>query len=68
HNAIVPRVMTLLAEHGMQDVKVIVGGIIPDSDIRALKELGVAAIFQPGTSMEEIVRTLRSFQPNTAAV
>ena len=68
HNAIVPRVMTLLAEQGMQDVRVIVGGIIPDADISRMKEMGVAAIFQPGTSMEEIVRTLRSFQPNTATV
>ena len=56
HNAIVPRVMSLLAEKGMQDVKVVLGGIIPDADIPAMKQLGVAAIFQPGTSMEEIVR------------
>ena len=63
HNAIVPRVMTLLAEKGMQDVKVIVGGIIPDADIPALKELGVAAIFQPGAPMEDIVRFMRHNAP-----
>ena len=59
HNAIVPRLMSLLAENGMQDVKVVLGGIIPDADIPAMKEAGVSGIFQPGTSMEEIVRFLR---------
>jgi len=59
HNVIVPRVMSLLAANDMRDVKVVVGGIIPDADIAALRQLGVAAIFQPGTSMEEIVRTLQ---------
>src|SRR6058998_2275966 len=47
HNAIVPRVMNLLAEKGMQDIKVVIGGIIPDADMQPLKQLGVAAIFQP---------------------
>ena len=59
HNAIVPRVMKLLAENGIEDVKVIVGGIVPDADIPRLKEQGVSAVFQPGTSMEEIVRFIR---------
>ena len=59
HNAIVPRLMNLLAEKGMQDVKVVVGGIIPDADIPVLKQLGVAAVFQPGTSIEEIVKFIR---------
>src|SRR5438309_10040862 len=44
HNAIVPRVMELLREKDMPDVKVIVGGIIPDEDAAALKEQGVAAV------------------------
>ncbi len=60
HNAIVPRLMKLLNEQGMTDVKVIVGGIIPDADMAGLRDLGVAAIFQPGASMEEIVRFIRS--------
>ena len=59
HNAIVPRVMDLLRQNKMDDVLVIVGGIIPDQDIPNLKQAGVAAIFQPGTSMDEIVRFIR---------
>ena len=60
HNAIVPRVMDLLKQNKMDDVLVVVGGIIPDQDVQALKNLGVAAIFQPGTSMDEIVKFIRS--------
>jgi methylmalonyl-CoA mutase, C-terminal domain len=59
HNAIVPRVMDLLKQNKMDDVLLIVGGIIPDQDIDALKKAGVAAIFQPGTSMDEIVKFIR---------
>jgi methylmalonyl-CoA mutase C-terminal domain/subunit len=64
HNAIVPRVMDLLRQHKMDDVLVVVGGIIPDQDIPALKQAGVAAIFQPGTSMDEIVRFIREHVPS----
>src|SRR5271169_2798142 len=60
HNAIVPRVMELLKEKGMTDVVVIVGGIVPDEDAAQLKGLGVAAVFQPGASLEEIVEFIRS--------
>jgi len=59
HNAIVPRVMDLLKQNKMDDVIVIVGGIIPDQDVDHLKQLGVAAIFQPGTAMDEIVQFIR---------
>ena len=59
HNAIVPRVMDLMKQHKMDDVLVLVGGIIPDQDIPALKEMGVAGIFQPGTPMEDIVKFIR---------
>jgi methylmalonyl-CoA mutase C-terminal domain/subunit len=55
HNAIVPRVMGLLHEKGMNDVLVLVGGIIPDRDAAELKQLGVGAVFQPGASLESIV-------------
>ena len=48
HNVIVPRVMQLLREKDMMDVKVVLGGIIPDEDAEALKRAGVAAVFQPG--------------------
>jgi methylmalonyl-CoA mutase, C-terminal domain len=60
HNAIVPRVLDLLRQNKMDDVLVIVGGIIPDQDIAGLKQAGVAAIFQPGTAMEEIVKFIRT--------
>ena len=59
HNAIVPRVMDLLKQNKMDDVLVIVGGIIPDQDITNLKQIGVAAIFQPGTAMDDIVQFIR---------
>ena len=59
HNAIVPRVMELLREKDMTDVIVIVGGIVPDEDTEALKRQGVAAVFQPGSSLEAIVEFIR---------
>ncbi len=55
HNVIVPRVMELLRERGLSDVVVLVGGIIPDEDAARLKQLGVAAVFQPGASLESII-------------
>jgi len=64
HNAIVPRVMDMLRQNKMDDVLVIVGGIIPDQDIPNLKQAGVAGIFQPGTSMDEIVRFIREHVPS----
>jgi methylmalonyl-CoA mutase C-terminal domain/subunit len=48
-------VMDLLRERGLDDVLVIVGGIIPDVDIPRLKEIGVAGVFLPGTPMQEII-------------
>ena len=59
HNAIVPRVLELLLEKDMAGVKVIVGGIIPDEDARDLERQGVAAVFQPGASLETIVSAVR---------
>ena len=59
HNAIVPRVLDLLRERDMSDVKVIVGGIIPDEDAEELKRRGVAAVFQPGASLDAIVSFIR---------
>jgi len=60
HNAIVPRVMDLLKQNKMDDVMVLLGGIIPDQDVAGLKQAGVAAIFQPGTAMDDIVQFIRS--------
>jgi methylmalonyl-CoA mutase C-terminal domain/subunit len=59
HNAIVPRVMQLLREKEMGDVAVIVGGIVPDQDAAAMKQQGVAAVFQPGASLDAIVEFIR---------
>lgn len=59
HNAIVPRVTELLKQNKMDDVLLLVGGIIPDQDVESLKRVGVAAIFQPGTAMEDIVKFIR---------
>ena len=66
HNAIVPRVMELLKEKQMDDVLVLVGGIVPDDDAEQLKRLGVAAVFQPGASLEEIVEFIRRSVAQTA--
>ena len=66
HNAIVPRVLELLRERGMDDVLVLVGGIIPDEDAAELKRLGVAGIFQPGASLDSIVQFIRERAPQTA--
>src|SRR5450631_4346656 len=55
HNHIVPRLMALLTEKGLGDVMVLIGGIIPDVDIPALKALGVRGIFLPGTPMRDII-------------
>ena len=60
HNAIVPRVMDLLKQNKMEDVIVLVGGIIPDQDVEGLKKAGVAGIFQPGTAMDDIVQFIRA--------
>ena len=59
HNAIVPRVLQLLHEKDMADVRVIVGGIVPDEDAETLKRQGVAAVFQPGASLDAIVGFIR---------
>src|ERR1700687_4545624 len=63
HNAIVPRVLELLREKEMTDVLVIVGGIVPDEDAAALKRLGVAAVYQPGSSLDAIVTFINGAVP-----
>ena len=55
HKTLCPQLMRLLREKGMTDVAVLVGGIIPEADIPALKKDGVAEIFLPGTSTQEII-------------
>jgi methylmalonyl-CoA mutase C-terminal domain/subunit len=55
HNHIAPRLMDLLKEKGLDDVLVVIGGIIPDVDIPKLKAIGLKGIFLPGTPMQDIV-------------
>lgn len=59
HRALVPRIMELLREQGMDDVPVFLGGIIPSDDVEDMKEAGVRDVFGPGTRMEKIVGTIQ---------
>jgi methylmalonyl-CoA mutase C-terminal domain/subunit len=59
HMTLVPRVVELLREQGADDVVLTVGGTIPNDDIPELKKLGVAEIFTPGASTDEIVEFIR---------
>jgi methylmalonyl-CoA mutase, C-terminal domain len=60
HMTLVPKIVSLLREQGADDVLVTVGGTIPADDIPELKELGVAAVFTPGSSTDDIIEFLRS--------
>jgi methylmalonyl-CoA mutase, C-terminal domain len=60
HNHIAPRLMDLLRQQGLDDVLVLIGGIIPDVDIPKLKAIGVKGVFLPGTSMQEIIDFINS--------
>lgn len=55
HMTLFGRVLALLSEQGVTDIGLFGGGIIPDDDIEALREMGVAKIFTPGASLEQIV-------------
>jgi methylmalonyl-CoA mutase C-terminal domain/subunit len=59
HNYLFPRVMELLREAGVGDIVVIGGGIIPQEDIPRLKDVGIKAIFGPGTPTREVVRFIQ---------
>jgi methylmalonyl-CoA mutase C-terminal domain/subunit len=59
HMTLCPRVMQLVGEAKLDDVLVVVGGIIPDEDVRKLKALGVHEVFLPGTSTDDIVAYVR---------
>jgi len=63
HNALVPRILDLLRENGVDDVLVVVGGTIPDDDADELRKLGVAAVFGPGAPTGEIVDFLTGAVP-----
>jgi methylmalonyl-CoA mutase, C-terminal domain len=55
HNHVAPKLMQLLSERQLDDVLVVIGGIIPDVDVPKLKAIGIKGVFQPGTPMQEII-------------
>ena len=59
HKTLCPRIVELLRQNGMDDTLVLVGGIVPVEDIPELKSKGIAEVFLPGTSTEDIVRYIR---------
>jgi methylmalonyl-CoA mutase C-terminal domain/subunit len=58
HMALIPRVIELMKANGQEHVKIFLGGIIPDEDVPKLKGLGIAGIYGPGASTEDIVRDI----------
>jgi len=66
HSTLVARVMELLRENGAPEILVFLGGIVPESDVPQLKEMGVAHVFGPGTPAQTIVETLRGALENAS--
>jgi methylmalonyl-CoA mutase C-terminal domain/subunit len=60
HMHICPKIMQLLKEKGLDDVLVVIGGIIPDVDIPKLRDAGIKGIFLPGTPMQDIIEFIRA--------
>jgi methylmalonyl-CoA mutase C-terminal domain/subunit len=60
HMALLPRIMELLRSNDLDDVIVLVGGIIPDDDVAALHDLGVSGVFGPGTNTNDIVAHIKT--------
>lgn len=58
HNHLVPEILRELSERGAADIPVFIGGIIPEDDITAMKAAGVAAVFTPGTRLDDIVTAI----------
>jgi methylmalonyl-CoA mutase C-terminal domain/subunit len=61
HNTVFPRILTLMKEKGMDDVLLTGGGIIPDGDVDALNNLGVAQLFPPGTNTGDIASYIENW-------
>lgn len=59
HMPLVARIMELMTENEMSDVPVFLGGIVPDEDVPRLKEMGVTAVFGPGTSLDDVIAAFR---------
>ena len=66
HLEILPEIMRLLREEGMDDVLVVLGGIIPEQDREPLLKMGIAAVFGPGTSTQQIVEFEQQESPTRA--
>ena len=66
HNTICPQLMKLLHDKGMTDVTVLLGGIIPEADVADLKKAGIAEIFLPGTSTQDIVEFIHKRVPQSS--
>lgn len=64
HMVLVPRVLELLKANGQENVKVFLGGIIPDEDVPQLKAMGVIAVYGPGTLTEDIIRDIQQAASN----
>ena len=60
HMALAPRIMDLLKANGQSQVKVFIGGIVPDEDVPRLKEMGISGVYGPGVSTEIIVADIRN--------
>jgi len=60
HMHLFPRILTLMRENKMDDVLIFAGGIIPDRDAAKLKEMGIAEVFPPGSSLQTIVEFVKS--------
>jgi methylmalonyl-CoA mutase C-terminal domain/subunit len=60
HMTLLPKICRLLREQGLEDVLVTAGGIIPDDDVPALREAGIAAVFGPGTTIRQVADYLRA--------
>ena len=60
HMALAPRIMDLLKGNGQTNVKVFIGGIVPDEDIARLMEMGIAGVYGPGASTEDIVKDIKN--------
>jgi len=59
HMALVPRILELMKAHDLNDVKLILGGIVPDEDIPVLEQMGVSGIFGPGSDTQQIIEHIR---------
>ncbi len=59
HMALTPRILDLMRENDMEEVPIFIGGIIPNDDVPQMLEMGVTGVFGPGTSTEQIIRTIR---------